>query len=561
LLKEAHFVMRLLFCLFLASAAAFADPLYTVTALVSGPSVFLNPQSLTDTGRIVGTTSRTSPGDIFVYDQTGGLQTGIEPDAPFLPGTVTAARANNNNQVAGTAQTSSGVVHAFLINDFLFSGSHTIDLGTLGGGSSDTSQASAINDSGDVIGTSTIAGVTHAFLYSNGAMTDLGPNFSPAAINDNGQIAGKCTVGSGALHACLYNAGVLTDLGTVFGGQNSEANALNTHGQVVGDSGVSGGKLNSTSAFLYSGGPLIVITASTLPCPCFDSANAINDSGQVVGTANEPAAGFEDAFLYSNGATFNLNNLIASGCPQQFAGGCSGNYLQLGIAINAAGQIVAEGAVKGQFAIFLLTPVTGPSCQISGIVDGPPKQIQIAMQDTTSGLSSIVLTDSVNASVNIPVFPPASTDVVLVTATKIDQSLTSDVAFQVTDMAGRITSCDPVDFTIELSGMTARHVFRAVNPAEHYIEIKNGTPGVTQMTFLVNGHAFPVQDLKDGATYSLDIGSALRAATPASVAEESIARRRVAQTSNTVMLYASGQRGSSAYVLMGDASVLNSLAK
>ena len=47
------------------------------------------------------------------------------------------------------------------------------DLGTLGGSSS---WASAINDSGQVIGSSYLAGDQnrHAFLYKDGKMTDLG---------------------------------------------------------------------------------------------------------------------------------------------------------------------------------------------------------------------------------------------------------------------------------------------------------------------------------------------------------------------------------------------------
>lgn len=47
------------------------------------------------------------------------------------------------------------------------------DLGTLGGSSS---SAFGINDTGQVVGSSAIAGdaVQHAFLYSNGSMADLG---------------------------------------------------------------------------------------------------------------------------------------------------------------------------------------------------------------------------------------------------------------------------------------------------------------------------------------------------------------------------------------------------
>ena len=82
------------------------------------------------------------------------------------------------------------------------------DLGTLGGRNS---EATAINDWSQVVGSSDIAGssVTHAFLYQNGAMVDLN-TFLPAgsgwvleaatAINSAGEIAGYGRIG-GHRHA------------------------------------------------------------------------------------------------------------------------------------------------------------------------------------------------------------------------------------------------------------------------------------------------------------------------------------------------------------------------
>ena len=160
---------------------------------------------------------------------------------------------------------------------------------------------------------------------------------------------------------------------------------------------------------------------------------------------------------------------------------------------------------------------------------------------------------------SIPAYSPGTTSQVLVTATKIDQTQTSDVGFMVTNMLGLTTSCDPVDFTLSLDGSTVRHIFRSVSPAEHYIRITNGTPGVRQMTFFVNGQSFPVPALQDGEAYTLDIGSAMLAATPESTAAPRAARlvprRSPGQAANSVVMYASGQRGSSAYILIGDASV------
>jgi len=112
------------------------------------------------------------------------------------------------------------------------------DLGSLGYGVSD---GVAINATGQVTGRSfTGATITlntccggcypggphnkckehiyHAFLWSNGTMTDLGTlggNFSAGnAINRSGEVAGSAQVTTGFSHAFLWNGGKMTDLST-----------------------------------------------------------------------------------------------------------------------------------------------------------------------------------------------------------------------------------------------------------------------------------------------------------------------------------------------------------
>jgi probable HAF family extracellular repeat protein len=56
----------------------------------------------------------------------------------------------------------------------------------------------ALNNNGQVVGiTQTSTGNEDGFLWSNGTITDLGPSFHPAAINDSGVIVGGQSVDSG----------------------------------------------------------------------------------------------------------------------------------------------------------------------------------------------------------------------------------------------------------------------------------------------------------------------------------------------------------------------------
>ena len=87
---------------------------------------------------------------------------------------------------------------------------------------------------------------------------------------------------------------------------------------------------------------------------------------------------------------------------------------------------------------------TKPTCVLTATVAGPPKQIQITVQDSGSGLASIVVTKSQNADTVVPPFTSGTTGAVLVTATKITQSAGSVVELTVTDVAGNKIVCDPV---------------------------------------------------------------------------------------------------------------------
>jgi hypothetical protein len=105
------------------------------------------------------------------------------------------------------------------------------------------------------------------------------------------------------------------------------------------------------------------------------------------------------------------------------------------------------------FGIALDVPVTAPDpnppgCTVTQIIPGPPKQIRITIQDTQSGVASIVVVTATNTTVSIPAFTGGTTSPVIVTATKTNQAQSSTVVLRVRDAAGNETVCDPVYTTI-----------------------------------------------------------------------------------------------------------------
>jgi probable HAF family extracellular repeat protein len=332
----------LLLALFAAPLAAQAAPVYTVAPVGSFGNLTSLPNGLNNAGTVVGYVY--TPGShVNAYSSSNGTATSLHQGAPNT-GNSKAWGINESGAVVGE----SSVGNATQATVFSNGSVHT--LGTLGG---QNSYGYGINAAGQVVGVSdTSGGSQHGFLTgAGGSLIDIGPvngggSSAANAINDLGAVTGYAEISAaGDYRAYIYTSGGMQFLDTL-GGSFAQGYAINNAGMVAGYSGVAGDA--ESHAFLYANGLLLDLG----DLGGDDSyATGINAAGDVVGASNVSAGGVGGyhAFLFSGGTLKDLNDLIdpALGWNLTYAGD-----------INDKGQIAARGCqVNGQCADLLLSLV------------------------------------------------------------------------------------------------------------------------------------------------------------------------------------------------------------
>ena len=224
--------------------------------------------------------------------------------------------------------------------------------------------AYSINNLGDIVGSNILNyGDEVAFFWSKA--TGVRQLYQPrggrqtraASINDVGQIVGLCQVpdstspGTLVWRACLWAAhtSIPQSIGTLSQEHiASTANAINHSGEVVGTSS----NASTWHAFLWTA-QSGMMDLGVLDPNGFSEALAINAAGEVVGrVASTQKTGVNPnyrGFVWTKaGGMKDLNHLIPSG---------TGWALQWASSINTSGEIVGYGYLHGQIHGYLLTPV------------------------------------------------------------------------------------------------------------------------------------------------------------------------------------------------------------
>ena len=226
---------------------------------------------------------------------------------------------NSTGQAAGTSSTPTAAIAA------LFSNGKVTNISTLG---SNVSLANGINASGEIVGWNDFYSNPtfhpEAFLYSNSSMKSIdAPSVFPSgseasAINDAGEVVGTGYFTAGNFHAFLYSGGKMTDLGPP-GAYQSTAVAINNSGQIIGGYYVSA---TNVGEFVITNGKM-----TKLPVPAGASAVAafgISDSGEIAGTIFFASGAPPHAAKFANGAWTDLGAFVGAQASRATAVNLSG---------------------------------------------------------------------------------------------------------------------------------------------------------------------------------------------------------------------------------------------
>lgn len=332
-------------CLVACCFDVHAQPRYTLTDLGTLGGQYTTARDMNDNGVIAGEAHRTlSNVNAFTY-QNGTLH---EINPVHYRQSVTAI--NNRGEIIGSFEPVYSVTpqrRPFHYVDGVFT--------DLTSALDPDVYLSGINDRGQIVGTARPRpDLPQGFIYENGVVDYLGAGLSGVPnyaydINDSGTVVGS-VADQDVMRPFVFKEGRLTTVNV-----RGEGLKVNVSDVLLGYFHINFGAENSQfRPFLFADG---VFTDLGTLGGRFGTPNDLNDLGQVVGNSvvlndiGEP--GGHHAFLYTDGAMYDLNDLVGDNSEWE---------LVSATAINNDGLITGYGwhLPSGQQRSFLLTPVPEP---------------------------------------------------------------------------------------------------------------------------------------------------------------------------------------------------------
>jgi hypothetical protein len=351
------------------------------------------------------------------------------------------------------------------------------------------------------VGSSATLGTTTSFKGTILALTSIGLN--TGATVDGRLLArnGAVTLDSNTINAIGCSGSPGRSVTQTVTQVHNSSHADVTNGSVVAGTAV------HDSATVTGASPSGTITYHFFATGSGGCSGASTDQTVAVGTESSPQTLAVGSYAYSADYSGDSNNQPSTGVCEPF-------------------KVVSADTTPPICRFYLAATNRA----------GQATLVNADVQDTGSGLASILVLSASNATVQMPSFAVGTTRRVTVQTTIVNLSQPNEVWLEIKDLAGIVTRCDPIVMTLHglaTAGVSARSFL--VPQRESKLQVVNGNRGLTRIDVVVNGRTFRLSGLRPGQRLSVDLASAMHRGS-----------------SNRVTFVGYGRSGATAVVLLAD---------